>query len=153
MSSFGVQRKGFLLMALSPTGGRVAPLSPQPGEKFGGPVEGVHRLWTFSQPCTHHPTAGSTHPRGGGRLLGLNVSPQPQCDLLFFNQKEEGQCSWQNYSCQPQGGPCGGALPTLPQEVPPSLLLALWILGRQRGFWRRCESLGLCGMHRSSIVI
>ena len=34
-----------------------------------------------------------------------------------------------------------------------SLLLAVWILGRQRSFWRRCESLGLCGMHRCSAVM
>lgn len=38
--------------------------------------------------------------------------------------------------------------PRLMQKI----FLALWILCGQESLWRRCESLGLCGMYRSSVV-
>lgn len=152
MSSFGVQGNGFLLMVLSPTaGGGGAVTCPCSWEKFAG---GVHSLQTFSQPCTYYRSASCTH---AGRR---RQTPRPRCltpnhsvtSFFFPTRKKKVTVLGRTVPITHKQAPVVVFCHTSYTELT-SLLLALWILGRQRSFRRRRESLGLCGMLRSSAVM
>lgn len=113
----------------------------------------LHSLQTFSQPCTYYPLASCTHPWRRGQ------TPRPQCltpnhsvtFFLFFSTRKM------------KVSVLGKIVPITHRQAPVVVFCPHVIhrayqpppspMDSGQGFWRRCESLGLCGMHRCSAVM